>query len=304
MALALASQAPLLLVLASRTRSKMEEVAAKIRSQHPDVALQLVGMDLSSLQSVREGAAAVDNVVAKIHLLINNAAVVMQSHEFTPDGLEKQFGTNHVGLFLLTNLLMPKILRAARESPTKGSTRVVNVTSAGHVISPIRFSDYNLQKRPEDIPAEERPMSNPNMSFDPPPGQTYVPFAAYGQSKTANILMSLYISRQLAKDGVRSMATHPGSIWTDLSRNLDEKYTEMISKTGGFWKDLDQGSATTLVAALDPKLNEDVDAIYLSDCQVARPAAHASDLQAAERLWRLSEEIVGQKFDLADGGRM
>lgn len=299
MAVALASQSPLRLVLASRTRSKMEQVAAKIKSQHADVDVELVEMNLSSLQTVREGAKAIDNVVDKIDLLINNAAVVMQSHTFTSDDLELQFGTNHVGIFLLTNLLLPKILQAGRQSPIPGSTRIINVTSAGHVISPIRFSDYNMRKRPEDIPADERPSSNPNMSFDPPPGKTYVPFVAYGQSKTANILHSQYLSENLAKAGVRSMATHPGSIWTDLSRNLDEQYTDLISKTGGFWKNLDQGSATTLVAALDPKLGDDIHAIYLSDCQLAQPAAHASDAKAAERLWVLSEQIVGEKFDLA-----
>ncbi|KIX02561.1 uncharacterized protein Z518_08502 [Rhinocladiella mackenziei CBS 650.93] len=304
MSLALASQSPLLLVLASRTLSKIEDVATKIRGPYPNVSLQLVEIDLSSLEAVRKGAATINRVVNQIDILINNAGVVMQTHAFTTDGLELQFGTNHVGPFLLTNLLMPKILKAAQSSQLKGSTRIVNVTSQGHVISPIRFSDYNLHRRPEDIPPEERPMTNANMSFDPPPGVTYVPFVAYGQSKTANILLSLYLTRHLSQNGVISIATHPGSIWTDLSRNLDEKYTKLISKTGGFWKSLDQGSATTLVAALDPKLSEDDRVIYLSDCQVAQSAGHASDEKAAERLWKLSEDIVGQKFELEAASRL
>lgn len=293
-----------MLVLASRTKSKIEVVAAKIKDAYPNVRLELVEVDLSSLESVRKGAVKIDNLVDQIDILINNAGVVMQAHAFTAEGLELQFGTNHVGLFLLTNLLMPKILKSAQNSPSRKSTRIVNVTSAGHVISPIRFSDPNFHKRPEDIPTEERPMSRPNMSFDPPPGQTYVPFVAYGQSKTANILMSLYLNQHLGKEGVHSIATHPGSIWTDLSRNLDAKYTAMIEKTGGFWKNLDQGSATTLVAALDPKLAEDPGVIYLSDCQVAEAAAHARDAKAAERLWKLSEEIVGQKFELGRESRL
>jgi NAD(P)-dependent dehydrogenase (short-subunit alcohol dehydrogenase family) len=296
MALALASEAPLLMVLASRTMSKIEDVARKIQAAHPRVRLERVEMDLSSLASVRKAAAAIDEAVDRIDILINNAAVVVQTHAFTRDGHELQFGTNHLGLFLLTNLLLPKIRHASSQRGSKGSTRIVNVTSAGHIISPIRFSDVNLRKRPEDIPVEERPMSTPDRSFDPPAGQTYVPFVAYGQSKTANILMSLYLTRLLRDVGVRSVATHPGSIWTDLSRNLDEHYTHMISKTGDFWKTLDQGGATTLVAALDPQLGDEV--IYLCDCQVAQPAAHASDPVAAERLWQLSEEMVGQKFDL------
>ena len=304
MLLAFASQSPSLLVLASRTRSKIEEVATKVCDQHPNVKLVLVEVDLSSLKSVRKGAAAINDLVDHIDILINNAAVVMQAHAFTEDGLELQFGTNHIGPFLLTNLLMPKIIKASHASRSKGSTRIINVTSGGHIISPIRFSDYNFHKRPEDIPEEERPMSRPNMSFDPPPGKTYLPFVAYGQSKTANILLSVYLTRNLSKYGIRSIATHPGSIWTDLSRNLDEKHTHLISKTGGFWKNLDQGSATMMVAALDPKLTENDEAIYLSDCQIAEAAAHARDANAAERLWRLSEEIVGQKFEMEVWSRL
>lgn len=146
-------------------------------------------------------------------------------------------------------------------------------------------------------------MTKPGMSFDPPPGETYVPFVAYGQSKTANILMSLYLNQRLSDARLQSIATHPGSIWTDLSRNLNEKHLAMIENTSSFWKDLDQGSATALVAALDPKLY-DPKVIYLSDCQIAEPAEWASDAKAAERLWRLSEDIVGQKFELAAGSRL
>lgn len=298
MATALAAHSPSLLVLASRTKSKIEQVASKVKNHHPNMRVELIEMDLSSFKSIREGSASISKLVDKIDILINNAGVVMVNHAFTKDGLELQFGTNHVGLFLLTNLLMPKVFKAAQTSSTKGSTRIINVTSQGHVISPIRFSDHSFHKRPEDIPVEERPMSNPNMSFDPPPGETYVPFVAYGQSKTANILMSLYLNKWLAHQGIMSIATHPGSIWTDLSRNLDEKHAAMIAKTGGFWKNLDQGSATTLVAALDPKLADAPDVIYLSDCQIAQAAAHASDEEAAERLWTLTEELVGQKFEL------
>ncbi|KIX95555.1 uncharacterized protein Z520_08675 [Fonsecaea multimorphosa CBS 102226] len=302
MTTALAAHSPSLLVLASRTKAKIEQVAAKVKDDHPKVRLAIVEVDLSSLDSIRKASKVINDLVDRIDILINNAAVVMTKHAFTREGLELQFGTNHIGPFLLTNLLMPKLLRAAQSS-AKGSTRVINVTSQGHMISPIRFSDHSFHKRPEDIPAEERPMSRPGMSFDPPPGETYVPFVAYGQSKTANILMSLYLNQHLSSMGVQSIATHPGSIWTDLSRNLDEKHLSLIEKTGGFWKDLDQGSATTLVAALDPNL-VDPEIIYLSDCQVAEPAGWASDGRAAARLWKLSEDIVGQKFDLAAESRL
>lgn len=302
MTTALAKHSPSLLVLVSRTQAKMEKVATKVREDQPSVRIEIVELDLSSLDSIRKGAKVIDNLVDTIDIVVNNAAVVTSTHAFTVDGLELQFGTNHIGPFLLTNLLMPKLLKAAQTSP-KGSTRIINVTSAGHVISPIRYSDHKFQKRPEDIPPEERPMSRPGVSFDPPVGETYVPFVAYGQSKTANVLMSLYLNQRLSDLGIQSMATHPGSIWTDLSRNLDEKHLAMIQNTSTFWKDLDQGGATTLVAALDPKLC-DPSMIYLSDCQLAEPAAWASDAKAAERLWRLSEDIVGQKFELPVSSRL
>src|SRR6201999_2657914 len=119
----------------------------------PGLRVEMVGLDLSSLESVRSGAESINRLVQQIDILINNAAVVTSKHEFTRDGLELQFGTNHVGPFLLANLLMPNLLKAAEKSPS-GLTRIINVTSAGHVISPIRYSDHAFRKRPEDIPAE------------------------------------------------------------------------------------------------------------------------------------------------------
>jgi NAD(P)-dependent dehydrogenase (short-subunit alcohol dehydrogenase family) len=297
MVTALAAHEPATLVLASRTKAKMEAVAYGVQQRYRKVRLEMVQLDLSSMQSVRAGAKAINELLDHIDILINNAAIVVTKHEFTIDGLEMQFGTNHIGPFLLTNLLMPKILAAARKAPT-GATRIVNVTSDGHVISPIRFSDHRFEKRPENIPEDERPISRDGVSFDPPPGETYVPFVAYGQSKTANVLMSVYVNLKLSDFGILSMATHPGSIWTDLSRHLDEKHSNMIKNTSSFWKDLDQGAATTLVAAFDHKLN-DQRSVYMADCQFKDAAAWAIDVVAAERLWKLSEEIVGEEFDWA-----
>jgi NAD(P)-dependent dehydrogenase (short-subunit alcohol dehydrogenase family) len=258
---------------------------------------------LASLQSVRDGAAKINNLVDRIDILINNAAVVVVERQFTKEGIEMQFGTTYIGPFLLTNLLMSKILAAAQKAPIKGSTRIINLTSAGHVISPIRFSDHNFQKPLEDLPEEERPPKHTGV-YGFAPGETYLPFVAYGQSKTANVLFAYYLNQQLGAQGIRSLATHPGTIWTELSRNLDEKHLGMIKNTSTFWKDLDQGSSTTLVAALDPKLGESNEVIYLSDCQAEQPAPHANDRVAAERLWTLSEQLVGQTFELRAGSQL
>jgi len=200
---------------------------------------------------------------------------------------------------------MNKLLAAAAEtSAPPFSTRVINVTSAGHRISPIRFSDYNFEpgKKGEELPPSEKPAPNLPPLVMKPDG-SYSGLIAYGQSKTANILFSLSLSDKLWERGVKSFAVHPGSIWTDLSRNLDEKSSEFIGKTAKDWKSLDEGAATMLVAAFDPKLS-DSDGVYLSDCQIAEPAPHAADRDAAERLWKLSEKLVGEESELEKGFKL
>ncbi|KAI9694763.1 MAG: hypothetical protein M1822_000379 [Bathelium mastoideum] len=294
LALAISSQNLSLLILASRTRQKLEQVAEQIATRYHSVKVECVVVDLSSQVSVREAADQIDHMTAKIDILVNNAAINPGTHEHTQDGIEMQFGVNHVGPFLLTNLLMPKLRNAASAS-RPGSTRIVNVSSAGHRLSPIRFHDYNFEGK--DLPADEQP----------PPGlpdtitkakTAYHPFISYGQSKTANVLFSLYLSRSLRDIGIRSISVHPGSIWTNLSRSLDAEQVEMISRTGSFWKTQDQGAAPMIIAAFDPGL-DNTSEIYLHECQIAEPARHAQSLEVASNLWALSEQLVGQKFSIA-----
>ncbi|KAI9760384.1 MAG: hypothetical protein M4579_001680 [Chaenotheca gracillima] len=266
MALSIASQKPGMLILVSRTKAKIEAVANQIAVSFPDVLVRTVLVDLGSQKSIRQAAQEVAGIASKIDILINNAAVMVPERHVTEDGIEQQFGTNHIGPFLFTNLLMDQI-KAAAKNNTPGSTRIVNVTSAGHRISPIRFNDYNFEGKP--LPQDEEPTSGLPPSFFVP-GQTYSGFLAYGQCKTAN---------------------------TDLSRNLNDETRKVIDKTGDFWKSQDQGAATMLVAAFDPALNKP-SGHYLSDCQIVSPAPHASDPKVADRLWHLSEELVGQTFGL------
>jgi NAD(P)-dependent dehydrogenase (short-subunit alcohol dehydrogenase family) len=205
-ALSVASQKPALLILASRTRSKIDAVAAKIKDALPNVLLKAVLVNLSSQESVRQAAEEVNSLTNRIDVLINNAGMTVPTHQFTKEGIELQFGTNHIGPFLFTNLLMDKIRNAAKES-TPGATRIVNVSSAGHNISPIRFSDYNFQGK--ELPLEERPPPGlPGVIFKP--GPVYGGFLSYGQSKTANILMSVYLTDHLRRQGILSYSVHPG----------------------------------------------------------------------------------------------
>ncbi|KXX75638.1 Short-chain dehydrogenase TIC 32, chloroplastic [Madurella mycetomatis] len=290
----IASQKPGLLILASRTRSRIQQVVANIVKDYPDVRVEIVLLDLGSQKSIRQAAIDIAALTDELNILINNAGIVVTSRQATPEGIEQQFGTNHIGPFLFTNLLLPLLRNAAKTSPP-GATRIVSLTSAGHRLSPIRFSDYNFEGKP--VPPEEdhfKPLAGAFAKCAP---DGYNGIVTYAQSKTANILFTLYLQKHLSKFGIAAYTLHPGSIETDLSRDQDAELTAQFYKVAPYWKSPDEGTSTTLVAALDPALN-DIKGLYLSDCQFVEPFAHAKDPVAAKRLWKLSEELVGEKFSL------
>lgn len=207
-ALSIASQAPSLVILASRTKSKLEGVLKNLQDAYPEVTIKIVLLDLMSQESVKAAADEVSQSADRIDLIINNAGVMTQTRQTTEEGLEGQFGANHIGHFLLTNLLMPQLLASASNS-NKGMARVVNLTSLGHRLSPVRFSDYNLEKRNDDVPEEERHAPLPPM-FAKSTKNGYNGYVAYGQAKTANILFSVAINEKFGERGVKSYAVHPG----------------------------------------------------------------------------------------------
>jgi NAD(P)-dependent dehydrogenase (short-subunit alcohol dehydrogenase family) len=207
-ALSIASQNPALLILASRTQSKLEEVLKNIHNAYSDVIVKVVLLDLMSQESIKAAAKEVSQLTDRLDLIINNAGIMTPKRQTTKEGLEGQFGANHVGHFLFTNLLMPKILASASASD-KGATRVINLTSLGHRLSPVRFSDYNLEKSNEEVPEEERYVPLPPM-FAKSADDGYSGYVAYGQAKTANILFSVGLNKRFGEKGVRSYAVHPG----------------------------------------------------------------------------------------------
>lgn len=313
-ALAIASQSPANLILASRTASKVDAVAHEIEEKHPSVPVHKVSLDLASLDSIEAAAAQIDSLVDHIDVLINNAGVCHFSRNAvkTPGDtmVDLQFFTNHLGPFFLTHLLLPKLRAAEKSSNTdnKGAVRVINVSSHGHRLSPVRFYDYQIyhyvydgvpesQKPPRDIPEDMLKL------VDGYPG-----FIGYGQSKTANILHATELTRRFKKrgDNILALSVHPGSIHTDLSRGLDEEGRKTIAGTApaGQWKTLDQGAATTIVAAFDPKLVElDVGGEvvgYMADCQLGDQfvAEHAKDPENAQTLFHESERMLGTRTGL------
>ncbi|KAM7217041.1 hypothetical protein V8F06_007556 [Rhypophila decipiens] len=212
-------------------------------------------------------------------------------YSLTPDGIESQLGANHIGHFLLTNLLMPKFLLTS-SSPTAAlplphQRRIINVSSVANLAGGIRFHDPNYTLHPEE----------------------YTPFNAYGQSKTASILFTITLNNRLSGKA-RSWSLNPGSIATSLGRTTTpEMRQDALAAVFGKGatefparKTLQQGCATTLRAALDPSLddNKDADAVYLHDCQVTTDPhwidPRALDKASAEKLWALSEELVGERF--------
>ncbi|PKS12574.1 hypothetical protein jhhlp_000782 [Lomentospora prolificans] len=305
-ALAIASQQPAILILASRNQSNLDAVAADIKQKSPSVPTNTVLLDLASIDSVKAAASHISSIVDRIDILINNAGATFQTRDAvtTPGGpvVDKQLFTNHVGTFLLTSLLLPKLSAAASQA-AKGSVRVVNLSSLGHRLSPIRFSDYAFQKELYDVPESERPPAVIPEAFRKVTGD-YPGFVGYGQSKTANILHAWELTKRAQAKGenIFSVSVHPGTIVTGLTRSLDTEGRAAMDGTApnGIPKTLDEGAATTLVAAFDPKLAEGdttSEPTFLSDCQLAleKMGPHARDAAAAQRLWNESEKMVGVK---------
>lgn len=205
-AASIASQSPSLLILASRTQYKLEDVTKSINGAYPTVNVQTVVLDLMSQQSVRKAASDIAKITPRIDIVINNAGFMTPKRQLTAEGIEAQFGANHIGHFLLTNLLMPQLLTAA-EANAPGVTRVINLTSLGHRLSPVRFHDYNFEGK--DIPPEEQHRPSPRMFAKGSDGP-YNGYVSYGQAKTANILFSVELNKLLKGKGIVSYAVHPG----------------------------------------------------------------------------------------------
>ena len=208
-ALNLSRHSPGLIILAGRNLGKIQATESAIKHTSPNVSTRLLELDLSSQKQVRKAAMEVNGYPEPIHRLINNAAVMAAPYSTTEDGLEYQFGTNHIGHFLFTNLIMSKIVAAG-----KGS-RIVNVSSSGHKREQMRFDDYNF----EVCTVLQRPLLLMLSEYDQN-GATYDKWKAYGQAKTANILFSVSLADKVGSKGVFSYSLYPGRVRTNIAQNL------------------------------------------------------------------------------------
>src|SRR5580700_834826 len=273
----------------ARDLAKAEAATAQIRK---DAAAKggsfgLVELDLASLASVRSCA---DQLLRKgdpFDVIIANAGVMATPFTYTTDRFEMQFGTNHLGHFVLVNRIAPLIRKGGR---------VINLSSAGHRFSNVDLADPNFERTPYD------------------------PFLAYGRSKTANILFAVAFDQRHRERGVRAAAVHPGVIQTELGRHMEPSSLEgMIKQMNDqlaaegkepfAWKTIPQGAATSVWAGVVAPAGE-IGGRYCENCHVGEIVPegttisgvsegvreYALDRQMAEALWKKSEEMVGESF--------
>ena len=274
---------------AARDLKKAEEATAQVRKEAAANGgkLELIALDLASLKSVR---ACADALLAKgepFDVVIANAGVMATPFGHTADGFETQFGTNHLGHFVLVNRIAQLIRKGGR---------LINLSSAGH-----RYSNVNLE--------------DPNFARIP-----YEPFVAYGRSKTANILFAVEFDRRHRRNGIRAAAVHPGVIHTELARHVDPSQIETLIKQMNDqltaegkgplqWKTIPQGAATSVWAGVVAPA-EEIGGQYCENCHVGKIVpddvtisgvsegvrGYALDPKTAEALWKKSEELVGESF--------
>lgn len=273
---------------AARDLAKAENATAQVRKDATTGGgFKLIELDLASLKNVRACADQLLTEGEPFDVIIANAGVMATPFGHTADGFETQFGTNHLGHFVLVNRITSLI---------RDGGRLINLSSSGH-----RYSNVDL--------------NDPNFEHTP-----YEPFAAYGRSKTANILFAVAFDKRHRDRGVRAAAVHPGGIQTELGRYAEpgriEKVIEELNRQlaaqgkGPFqWKSIPQGAATSVWAAVVAPASE-IGGQYCENCHVGHKVpegasitvmsegvrGYALDPKNAEALWKKSEEMVGERF--------
>ena len=268
--------------LTGRNLDAGRTVAARIADQHPGAQVEVVGLELSDPASVREFTARWEG---SLHLLINNAGIMaLPERTVTGDGHELQFATNHLGHFALATGLHVALARGATETAAAvlGGARIVSLSSRGHLRTDIDFADIDFERR------------------------AYDPLIAYGQSKTANVLLAVEAGRRWAAEGITANAVHPGLVLeTEVFRSMPPQTRSDLRATNAQTvKTVAQGAATSVMVATSADLSG-VTGHYFEDCQPAQlipegtpdlaghargVAWYALDPARAQRLWAISEQ--------------
>ncbi|KAI5851308.1 hypothetical protein DFP73DRAFT_149391 [Morchella snyderi] len=261
--------------MAARTESKALAAIQDIKSKVPTAKVEFIEMDLSSFSSIKKG---VDNFLSKeskIHVLLNNAGVMCLPYSKTAEGFEIQFGTNHMGHFLLTKLLLPTLISTAKACDP-GTVRIVNVASLAH-------------NQTETI------------TFDDMHDENGRAWRRYGVSKLANILHAKALAKRLKEHGIIAVSLHPGVInsglWGSVSSGITGKFW-VVAKY--FFTTPEVGAYTSIFCSASPKVTiEDTGDYYVpvgvkSAGRTHKPSPAARDDELAEKLWEWSETEVGK----------
>ncbi|KAI5652822.1 hypothetical protein M9H77_30009 [Catharanthus roseus] len=260
-------------VMGVRDLSAGNEVKKAINKEIPAAKVDAMELDLSSMASVKQFASQFKSSGRPLNILVNNAGVMANPFGLSKDNIELQFATNHLGHFLLTNLLLDTIKKTAKKSKKEG--RIVNVSSEAHRFpyrEGIRFDRLNDQ-------------------------EGYNRFTAYGQSKLANILHANELARRLKEEGVDVTANslHPGTIATNLFRHFSFA-NGLVGNLGKLvLKNVQQGASTTCYVALHPQV-KGVSGEYFSDNNIAKTTSMAKDSDLSRRLWEFSTNMVKSKI--------
>lgn len=274
-------------IMACRDLKKGDAALEKIRREFPDVKVELMWLDLADLDSVRQFADNFKQRYSRLDLLINNAGIMAIPFRETRQGFEMQFGTNHLGHFALTALLLPLMLE------TPGRPRVVTTSSGLHMIGGLNFADLNWSKG-------------------------YTPYKAYGRSKLSNLLFTYELQRQLDAKGekVLSVASHPGYAATNLqtagakmeNSNLKERLALLRNRLMA--QSAEMGALPTLYAATDPDVKGGQ---YFGPGgltgmhgypKVVGSNKKSRDPELAAKLWAVSEELTGVTFSKSPVGQL
>ncbi|KAH3855034.1 retinol dehydrogenase 12-like [Dreissena polymorpha] len=256
-------------ILACRDMNRAQEAADDIKRSTGNSNVIVYKLDLASLESVRDCATELLEKEDRLDILINNAGIMMTPYWKTKDGFEMQLGTNHLGHFLFTNLLLDLVKKSA-------PSRIINVSSRAHMrgLRRINFDDLNSEK-------------------------LYSPMNAYAQSKLANILFTRELDRRLKGTSVTAVSLHPGVVATELTRYIEipiyfrlPAYVLYNGLIQHLMKTPTAGAQTTLHCALEPEV-EQQSGKYFSDCAVLEPTTFAQDDEMASKLWSVSEKMVG-----------
>ncbi|XP_035690790.1 retinol dehydrogenase 13-like isoform X2 [Branchiostoma floridae] len=254
------------IILACRSRERAEEARQDIIRQTDNQNVVFRKLDLASLESVRQFAEEMKREEGRLDILINNAGLCWHSDEKTAEGFDLQFGVNHFGHFLLTNLLLDLLKKSA-------PSRILVVSSMMHIYGKLDFTPTNEN------------------------GDRYPNLKSYWPSKLANILFAKELARRLEGTGVTVNSLHPGVIYTDLwdSIKADHGFVWGTIMKGFCWvlmKSAREGAQTTIHCAVEETLHN-VTGRYFADCSIAEESEDAKDDGLAKKLWEVSAEVTG-----------